>query len=121
MTSAHSSRSKQCFFSTVRGSTPIPLVLLDDMTNRFYSPPPRRRFTILVEIANPGVERVRFHFWLYGIEKQNNPSFDGSTESLMKEMPLDLLEESLQEAEENGEGNSDDGIALFGDSDDAFV
>ena len=39
----------------------------------------------------------------------------------MKEMPLDLLEESLQEAEEDGEGNSDDGIALFGDSDDAFV
>ena len=39
----------------------------------------------------------------------------------MKEMPLDLLEESLQEAEENGEGKSDDGIALFGDSDDAFV
>ncbi|KAM7454370.1 hypothetical protein BLSTO_04872 [Blastocystis sp. subtype 1] len=30
-------------------------------------------------------------------KKQNNPSFDGSTESLMKEMPLDLLEESLQE------------------------
>lgn len=39
----------------------------------------------------------------------------------MKEMPLDLLEESIQEVEGNGEGNSEDGIALFGDSDDAFL
>ncbi len=39
----------------------------------------------------------------------------------MKEMPLDLLDESFQEMDENEDGNSDDGIALFGDSDDAFV
>ena len=39
----------------------------------------------------------------------------------MKEMPRDLLDESFQEMDENEDGNSDDGIALFGDSDDAFV
>ena len=39
----------------------------------------------------------------------------------MKEMPLNLLDESFQEMDENEDGNSDDGIALFGDSDDAFV
>ena len=45
-----------------------------------------------------------------------DPSFNGSTEQLMKEMPLELYEEATQN-ENDGDYMSDEGFQVFGDND----
>ncbi|KAK8796453.1 hypothetical protein WA588_000588, partial [Blastocystis sp. NMH] len=47
-------------------------------------------------------------------EKTLSPTFAGSTENLMKEMPLTIAEAALGEMEEDGE---DDGFEVYGDED----
>ena len=45
-----------------------------------------------------------------------DPSFNASTEQLMKEMPLELYEEATQN-ENDGDYMSDEGFQVFGDND----
>ena len=49
-------------------------------------------------------------------DKTLDPSFNGSTEQLMKEMPLELYEEATQN-ENDGDYMSDEGFQVFGDND----
>ena len=50
--------------------------------------------------------------------KVPNPSFAGSTESLMKEMPLTIAEAALGDIEEDGE---DEGFEVYGDEEGVYV
>lgn len=49
-------------------------------------------------------------------DKALDPSFNASTEQLMKEMPLELYEEATQN-ENDGDYMSDEGFQVFGDND----
>ena len=51
-------------------------------------------------------------------EKTLSPTFAGSTENLMKEMPLTIAEAALGEMEEDGE---DEGFEVYGDEDSVYV
>lgn len=51
-------------------------------------------------------------------EKKLNPTFAGSTENLMKEMPLTIAEAALGEMEEEGE---EEGFEVYGDEESVYV
>ena len=51
-------------------------------------------------------------------DKILSPSFAGSTEDLMKEMPLAVAEEALGDMEEDGE---EDGFEVYGDEEGVYV
>ena len=48
-------------------------------------------------------------------------SFAGSTESILKEMPLGELEDALNGIEGNGEEDDEEGFEVYGDNDDVYV
>lgn len=48
-------------------------------------------------------------------------SFAGSTESLLKEMPLGELEDALNVADGNGEDEDEEGFEVYGDNDSVYV
>ena len=50
--------------------------------------------------------------------KTLSPSFAGSTETLMKEMPLTVAEAALGDMEEDGE---DEGFEVYGDEEGVYV
>ena len=51
-------------------------------------------------------------------EKTLSPSFAGSTETLMKEMPLTIAEAAIGGMEEEGE---DEGFEVYGDDEGVYV